>query len=121
MFAFATYLHPRRSGPPPVSHRDSNRESLVRSELRALARGYYGHLYGAGSDFDQTVPHGDRDRLSPVCGAELAEGGLGVRIDCSFGDAKNLSDLPSRLARRDPDEHLSLARREMRSPIRRPT
>jgi hypothetical protein len=71
----------------------------------------------ADSDVDQALSHGYGDGLSPVCRAELAEGGLGVRIDGSLGDAENLSDFPSRFPGCRPHEHLLLARSESRSLI----
>jgi hypothetical protein len=69
---------------------------------------------------NQVLAYGDSYGLSPICRAELAESGSGVRIDGSFGDTKNLSDLPSRLACRRPGKHFLLARRELRSLIRWP-
>ncbi len=49
-------------------------------------------------DLEQADAQGDRHRVGPRRGAELAHDGLSVFVDRSFGDAENLADLPRRLA-----------------------
>jgi hypothetical protein len=44
---------------------------------------------------DQPFTDGDSDRLSPVYSAELTGGDLGMLIDSSLANVKDLSNLPS--------------------------
>lgn len=68
--------------------------------------------FDGGSDLNDSIPKSDGDGVSSVKSAELANSGVDVLVNGSFGDMENLADFQSRFALRDPCQNFTLTRRE---------
>lgn len=69
-------------------------------------------ICNGGSDFNDSIPKGDGDGVSPIESSELANGGVDVLIDGPLGNMEILANRPRRLALRNPRQNFTLARRE---------